>query len=81
MKVSTSKLWRFSIHGNYIEKVHWNDVEISPVKIVDWIVRPLNKVHRNDVDFSLIEITSKKHVETIELRLKIILSLQRTILH
>ena len=81
MKISTSKLCRFSIHRNYIEKVHWNDVEFSPVKIVDWIVRPLNKVHRNDVDFSLIEITSKKACRNDWPGLKIILSLQHTILH
>ena len=49
IKISTSKLCRFSIHRNCIEEVHQNDVEFSAIEITS------NKVHRNDVDFSHIE--------------------------
>ena len=72
---STSKLCRFSIHQNCIEKTQQNDMELPPVKITSINVHrnginflPIeitsNKVRRNDVEFSRIEMTLDKFVET-----------------
>ena len=41
-----------------LKKVHWNDVDFSPIKITS------KKVHRKNGDFRPIDITSKKYVET-----------------
>ena len=57
-----------------LKKVHWNDVDFSPIKITSKKVhrkngdfRPIDitskKVRRNDMDISQIKITSKSYVK------------------
>ena len=54
IKISTAKLRRFSIHRNYIQKVHRKNMEFLPVKITS------KELHWNDAGFLPIEITSSK---------------------
>ena len=65
----TLKLRRFSIRRNYIEKVHQNDLDHSPIEITAtrhvemmWkfididlltLVRPVESVGKNKIDFSV----------------------------
>ena len=66
---STLKLRRFSIRRNYIDKVHQNDLDHSPIEITAtrhvemmWkfididlltLIRPVESVGKNKIDFSV----------------------------